>query len=313
MRVLLVDFKNLAYRAIFNGESGSAPALLNLVNILLGNLSAHHLIFASDGTWPLWRQTYLDPNYKSNRIKVKLSPKARETKELFDREFPVLRRFAMQLGHPFIEVPGLEADDLIGILSERIARAWKWHSYIVSNDRDYYSLLSPHVSVYKPISYLGSGYHEYTLDSFQAEYKLTPDVWPHYKALMGDAGDKVPGLANVGEKRALEAIHAGVRAHMQVSELPAPYNTKWVDRWGAAYMMLQLVWIPRTVFQLPTEYHTITEDALMPLGNYRNAHRCGLNRATRLDNLMSGGHHISTSELKLFQSGVNDLMYTDLS
>lgn len=83
-----------------------------------------------------------------------------------------------------IEVPEWEADDVIGVLARKWARAG--HEVTVhSNDLDYFQLLdTPGIK----------------LNGVNNKTGAPPEYLPLYKALVGDASDKIPGVPGFGQK-----------------------------------------------------------------------------------------------------------------
>ncbi|GAG21103.1 unnamed protein product, partial [marine sediment metagenome] len=95
--------------------------------------------------------------------------------------------------------PGYEADDLFA----GYTRQHKDKQYvIVTNDEDIYQLLNHNVAMWmlrkKPILF--------TVEDFIDKYGIDPGQWATIKALGGCKSDNIPGLENIGEKRALQWI-----------------------------------------------------------------------------------------------------------
>jgi DNA polymerase-1 len=115
-----------------------------------------------------------------------------------------LRRIVRAHGIPIFEVPGYEADDVIGTLS-RAASKKGWEVLIVSGDKDMMQLVDERVQLYnvfKPDAQL-------VLESFAAvkeKFGTTPEHVIDVLALMGDSSDNVPGVTGIGEKGAIKLI-----------------------------------------------------------------------------------------------------------
>src|SRR6185436_13017617 len=105
-----------------------------------------------------------------------------------------------------VEVPGVEADDVIATLATR-AEAEGLDVMVVTGDRDQFQLVSdPHIKVL----YNRRGVSDYVLydEAGIAERYLgvTPAQYPQYAALRGDNSDNLPGVPGIGEKTAAALI-----------------------------------------------------------------------------------------------------------
>lgn len=117
-------------------------------------------------------------------------------------QFPYARRIATALGFVVLEVPGVEADDVIATLTGR-ARARGFDVVIVSGDKDLFQLVGEGVVVHDPmrdVTYDGAGVAK--------KIGVPPECVRDYLALVGDSSDNVPGVRGIGEKGAAELISA---------------------------------------------------------------------------------------------------------
>ena len=131
------------------------------------------------------------PEYKAQR-----PPTPPELRGQFDRVKELMATFAV----PIYELPGYEADDIIGTLS-RQAEAAHVPTVILTGDRDTFQLISPMVRVD-----LASSERDRRIvdeEELAARYGgLTAEQQPDYKALVGDKSDNIPGVQGVGDKTA---------------------------------------------------------------------------------------------------------------
>ncbi|MBK9964736.1 MAG: DNA polymerase I [Holophagales bacterium] len=134
----------------------------------------------------------MDPEYKATRSSMPddLVPQVADVKAL-----------CRAMGLAVVEEPGFEADDLIGTLAEKGARAGL-KVEVVSADKDLFQLVrGDEVAVWHPV-------HEKLLDEagvaglFGAPPARVIDVL----GLMGDASDNIPGVKGIGEKGAKELV-----------------------------------------------------------------------------------------------------------
>ena len=80
-----------------------------------------------------------------------------------------------------------------------MAKRFNTKSYIVSSDRDFLQLVDDNVTVYRPIER-----EFYSPDTVQEKFGIVPENFIHYKVLLGDASDKVPGVKGLGKKGVLK-------------------------------------------------------------------------------------------------------------
>ena len=168
-----------------------------------------HVAVTFDTPEPTFRHRRF-PDYKAQR-----PPSPPELRGQFDRVKELMRAFAV----PVYELPGYEADDLIGTLS-RQAAADGLETVILTGDRDTFQLVSPLVKVDLASSERDRRIVDET--ELAARYGgLTAAQQPDFKALVGDKSDNIPGVPAVGEKTAanllnqfgtLEGIYANLDA-----------------------------------------------------------------------------------------------------
>ena len=107
------------------------------------------------------------------------------------------------IGLPVLEVPGTEADDVMGTLARLGAEAGH-EVVLVTGDKDMLQVVGPRVKVMVPQTrdqYL-------ILDSAGVKEKwgVGPESIRDVLALMGDSSDNIPGVPGVGEKTAVELM-----------------------------------------------------------------------------------------------------------
>ena len=203
--LFLIDGSALAYRSHFafirnplvtkRGEIVSA--LYGFTHALLRILERErptHLAVIFDTSAPTFRHERY-PDYKATRQKMP---------EELVAQLPALRELVRSLSIPWIEQDGLEADDLIATLATRAA-AEGFAVRIVSGDKDFCQLVTPHVQLYA----LAKGDEAPELtgpDEVPLRLGVRADQVIDYLALMGDASDNVPGVPKVGEKTAIALL-----------------------------------------------------------------------------------------------------------
>ena len=135
------------------------------------------------------RRHELYPDYKANRGPM--------DEDLAAQQEPI-RQVVAALGLFGLEISGFEADDLIAAAARKFVAEGR-EVVIVSGDKDFYQLLSDHISMYDPDPKKDSAL---TQEAFRERFGLEPPAFLDMQALMGDSSDNIPGVPKVGEKTA---------------------------------------------------------------------------------------------------------------
>ncbi len=202
----LIDGYALAYRAYYalirqpltNAKGQNINAVYGVTNGVLDLLERHqpdHLAFVLDKGKTFRHEIF--PDYKGTR--AKMPDEMRDQLEL-------MREVVLALGVPILEKEGYEADDLIGSLA-RQGEGAGLDVFLVTNDKDFYQLVTPHTSVLTPPR---SGDPGVVLDSAKVEerFGVPPENVVDVLALAGDSADNVPGVPGVGMRTAIKLVRA---------------------------------------------------------------------------------------------------------
>lgn len=134
------------------------------------------------------------PEYKANRP---------ATPEDIIESTPYIKRLLDAMRIPILEVDGFEADDVIGTLAHKGARAG-YDVYMVTPDKDYGQLVGPNRSIYKQ---KGDGIEVVDTEAIRARYGIDdPVLVRDILALWGDTADNIPGVPGIGEKGACKLV-----------------------------------------------------------------------------------------------------------
>jgi DNA polymerase I len=119
-------------------------------------------------------------------------------------QIPLVKALFEALRLPLLEVPGFEADDVLGTVVDR-TRDLPIDLVLVTSDKDMLQLVSPRVRVF---STTGRGGDRVVFDeaAVKAKWGVEPAQIPDILALMGDSIDNIPGVPGVGEKTAAKLI-----------------------------------------------------------------------------------------------------------
>lgn len=194
-KLFLVDASNMFFRAYFaipnmNAKDGlPTNALYGFLSMsikLLRDLKPDYLVYCFDRKEPSFRNE-LYPEYKANRT---------EMPEDLVPQMEYIKLIPELLGIKCLEKAGLEADDIIGILSKQ-AEGESVEVVIVSGDKDFAQLVNPQVSLYDSMK--DKSFKE---EDVKAKWGVKPSQFIDYLALVGDSSDNIPGVRGVGPKTA---------------------------------------------------------------------------------------------------------------
>jgi len=211
--LVLVDGSSYLYRAFHampalttsQGEpTGAIYGVVNMLRRILGEFDPEYIAVIFDAKGKTFREE-IYAEYKANR-----PPMPGE----LQRQIEPLHAVITALGLPILQVPGVEADDVIGTLALQ-ADAAGLHVLISTGDKDFAQLVNEHVVLVNSMD--GS-----RLDPKGVEEKfgVPPALIVDYLALMGDTVDNVPGIPKVGPKTAVNWL----RAHGSVDAIIAKAN-----------------------------------------------------------------------------------------
>jgi 5'-3' exonuclease len=142
---------------------------------------------------------------------------------------------------PVLTAENFEADDVLGSAA-RLAVAEGVDVKIITGDRDLLQLATEHVTINLAGQKLSEA-KDYGPAEVQARYGLNPQQFIHYKALVGDKSDNIPGVAGVGEKTATELLQKydtidNIYAHLD--EIAGRFRAKLEAGRESAYLSLKL-------------------------------------------------------------------------
>lgn len=198
-QLVVIDGYSLLFRAFhgtrFLSTSDGRPtnALFGFVSMLFQILQTDrpdYLVVALDAPGETFRHVEY-AEYKGTRRETpaELIVQLQESRELIDA-------FAI----PALEVPGYEADDVVGTLA-RLAEERGLGTTIVTGDLDALQLVTDRVSVMVTVRGV-SEVMTYDPSRVKARYGFEPALVPDFKALVGDPSDNIPGVPGIGEKSA---------------------------------------------------------------------------------------------------------------
>ena len=202
--LLLVDGSSYLYRAFFAGgdamsmtlpdgtvqKTGAIRIIINMMQKLLKDFPPTYAACVFDAKGPTFRDA-IYPEYKAQR-----SPMPDELRSQIAPIHEVVRL----LGWPVLDVPGVEADDVIGTLAVAAARQGI-KVLISSGDKDLAQLVNDDITILDTMS--GK---KRDLAGVEAEFGVPARLMLDYQMLVGDQVDNVPGVNKVGPKTAVKLL-----------------------------------------------------------------------------------------------------------
>ena len=204
-KFVLIDGHSILNRAFYgvpiftNSEGLHTNAVFGFLNIMfkiIDSKQPDYMAVAFDVHQPTFRHEMFK-DYKGTR-----NPMMEELRE----QVPVIKELLQKMNITTVELPGYEADDVIGTLSKKGEKAGM-EVDVISGDRDLLQLASDHITICIPKTKKGqTTVEEYNTEGVRKLYKVTPTEFIDVKALMGDSSDNIPGVPGIGEKGATAII-----------------------------------------------------------------------------------------------------------
>ncbi len=197
--LLLVDGSSYLYRAFHampdlravpgdpaSAATGAIRGMINMMQSLRREVPATYVACVFDAKGPTFRDT-LYPEYKAHR-----SPMPDDLRSQIEPIHEVVRL----MGWTVLDVPGVEADDVIGTLAVTAARQGI-EVIVSSGDKDLSQLVNEHITI---IDTMNGKRRD--VAGVTTEFGVPPALMVDYQTLVGDAVDNVPGVEKVGPKTA---------------------------------------------------------------------------------------------------------------
>ena len=213
--LLLVDGSSYLYRAYHampdlravpddpsSPATGAIRGMVNMMQSLRKEVRADYAACVFDASGPTFRDA-IYPQYKGHRAPMPDDLRA---------QIPPIHEVVRLLGWKVLDVPGVEADDVIGTLA--VTAAAQGITVIVSSgDKDLAQLVDQHITIIDTMNG-----RRRDLAGVEAEFGVPARLMVDFQTLVGDAVDNVPGVDKVGPKTAAKWLQEygsleGVVAH----------------------------------------------------------------------------------------------------
>src|SRR5215208_6216414 len=215
-RVFLIDSFSHIFRAFFAPMGGRSEPLTNsrgqvtqavfvftnMLRKLLSDEKPHYIAAVFESGVPTFRHE-MNVGYKANRV---------APPEELESQIPYIVRVCEAYNVPVLNVPGFEADDVIGALAVQAAEEGL-QAVIVSNDKDMTQLVrdpwvvcmrnnSQNVKRKEPVPPV-----EWCDEAWvENRFGVKPTQIVDLLGLMGDSVDNIPGAPGIGAKGAVQIV-----------------------------------------------------------------------------------------------------------
>lgn len=204
-KIVLIDGHSILNRAFYGVpdltnsaglHTNAVYGFLNIMFKILDEEKPSNLAVAFDVKQPTFRHEMYG-EYKGTR-----KPMPEELRE----QVPLIKEVLSAMGIKIVELPGYEADDILGTLAKR-AEQDNMKVSVITGDRDLLQLATQNILIRIPKTKKGTTEVEnYYEADVKEKYQVTPVEFIDVKALMGDTADNIPGVPSVGEKTATSLI-----------------------------------------------------------------------------------------------------------
>ncbi|GKS74308.1 DNA polymerase I [Acidovorax sp. SUPP950] len=197
--LVLVDGSSYLYRAYHampdlravpgdpaSPATGAIRGMVNMMQALRREVRADYAACVFDASGKTFRDD-IYPEYKAQR-----APMPDDLRS----QIPAIHEVVRLLGWAVLDVPGVEADDVIGTLAVTAARQGV-EVIVSSGDKDMSQLVDAHITIIDTMS--GK---KRDIAGVTAEFGVPPHLMVDYQTLVGDTVDNVPGVPKVGPKTA---------------------------------------------------------------------------------------------------------------
>ena len=215
--LLLVDGSSYLYRAFHampdlravpgdptSAATGAIRGMINMMQALRKEVPTQWAACVFDAKGPTFRDV-MYPEYKAHR-----SPMPDDLRS----QIEPIHQMVRMLGWTVLDVPGVEADDVIATLA--VTAAEQGMTVVVSSgDKDLSQLVNEHITIMDTMN--GK---KRDVAGVTAEFGVPPSLMIDFQTLVGDTVDNVPGVPKVGPKTAAKWLmeYGSLEALLQNAE-----------------------------------------------------------------------------------------------
>ena len=196
-RTIIIDALNLGFRWKHQGRTDFAEDYMATVQSLATSYNCGSIVIAADWGSSSFRKGIL-PEYKGIR-KERYEKQTPEEAQAFQEFMEEMERTLALMDKRWcvLRFKGVEADDIAAYIVQNREKYNINDIWLMSTDRDWDLLINPNVSRF---SYINR--KETTFENWSTTHNYSIEEYITIKCLTGDTGDNVPGIPQIGPKRA---------------------------------------------------------------------------------------------------------------
>ncbi len=223
-KIYLIDWNSFIYRMFFalpefaTKDWKIVNAIFGMAKFFVNSLVKQrpdYLIFIKDAKWENFRHK-LYSDYKATRDKM---PDNLRT-QIWDIE-----KMIKMMWIDIVEVDWYEADDVIGTLANKLWEDKENQIFILSWDKDLYSLITENVFVYDTMKRI-----VFTPDKAKEKFGVVPEKIIDYLSIVWDKADNIPWIDWFWPKKAVDLINivwSIEDIYNLIDELTLPFSKGW--------------------------------------------------------------------------------------
>jgi len=222
--VVLVDGSSQFFRAFFQLRTlinskgfptGAIYGFTNIIRKIIKEFSPRYVAIAWDSHRKIRAEKFKD--YKATR---------RETPDDLKVQIPYIKKIIDAYGFANFEIEGLEADDIIATLKNKIQQQNPdLKIIIITSDKDMMQIVDEKTYVYDPRAE-ENGDPLFTPEKVKEKFGVRPEQIPDYLALVGDQIDNIPGIKGIGPEGAKKLLEK-FNSVEQIFEKLGEVDLKW--------------------------------------------------------------------------------------
>ncbi|TFG88119.1 MAG: DNA polymerase I, partial [Candidatus Atribacteria bacterium] len=199
MNLYIIDGNSYVYRAFYairdlsNSKGFPTNAIYGFTTMLMKIIREKKpdgIVVSFDSPVPTERHRLYEA-YKAHRP---------ETPADLIKQVPYIKKIISAFNITIFEMPGYEADDILGTIAEKSASEGM-DVFIVTGDKDMLQLINDKVKVYDPMKD-----RVFDEEFVREKFGIGPERITEFMALTGDSADNIPGIKGIGEKTARELL-----------------------------------------------------------------------------------------------------------
>lgn len=200
-KIYLIDWNSFIYRMYFalpefsTKEGEVVNALFGMAKFFVESLvkqNPDYIIFVKDAKWDNFRHEIYE-DYKATRDRMPDNLRS---------QIKLIEEMILKMGIDIVEIPWYEADDAIGTFATVLWKDKENEVYILSWDKDLYSLVTENVFIYDTMKR-----KVFNPEKAKEKFWVEPKMIIDYLAIVWDKADNIPGIDWFWPKKAVDLIN----------------------------------------------------------------------------------------------------------